>query len=136
MGANNSMPLTPPADESMLQPLDASLKFPDTPMNDQFADEIIESFVAEPEDDVEKVHLITHAKVYAIAEKYVLPYFYLSCLGLLRRMHGCQAPFICALLITAEKLRQAPRSASPPISTTDFPSPIFCIAPLAFGLQS
>lgn len=64
-------PLTPPAEETLFQPLDASLKFPDTPMADQFADDLIESAAMEPEVDVESAHLVTHAKVYAIAEKYV-----------------------------------------------------------------
>jgi hypothetical protein len=63
------MPLTPPADEPTFQPLDASFKLPDTPMTAQFSDEDIESIFAEPEGDVEKAHLVTHAKVYAIAEK-------------------------------------------------------------------
>lgn len=68
------MPLTPPADESMFQPLDASLKLPDTPMADQFADDFLESVAMEPEIDVGSAHLVTHAKVYAIAEKYVPPF--------------------------------------------------------------
>lgn len=63
-------PLTPPAEEAMFQPLDASLKFPDTPMAEQFADEYMESVAMEPEVDVESARLVTHAKVYALAEKY------------------------------------------------------------------
>jgi hypothetical protein len=66
---NSSMPLTPPADEPTFQPLDASFKLPDTPMTAQFSDEDVESIFSEPEGDVEKAHLLTHAKVYAIAEK-------------------------------------------------------------------
>ena len=66
-------PLTPPAEETLFQPLDASLKLPDTPMAEQFADEYLESVATEPEDNVESAHLVTHAKVYAIAEKYVCP---------------------------------------------------------------
>ena len=42
-------------------------------MTAQFSEEDVESIFAEPEGDVEKPHLVTHAKVYAIAEKYVLP---------------------------------------------------------------
>src|SRR5690242_4715268 len=64
-------PLTPPAEQTLLQPLVASLKFPDTPMAEQFADDYTESAAMEPEVDVESAHLVTHAKVYAIAEKYV-----------------------------------------------------------------
>ncbi|KAJ4984228.1 BTB/POZ domain-containing protein [Stagonosporopsis vannaccii] len=63
-------PLTPPAEETLFQPLDASVKFPDTPMAEQFADDYTESAAMEPEVDVESAHLVTHAKVYAIAEKY------------------------------------------------------------------
>ncbi|KAF3031592.1 hypothetical protein E8E12_000805 [Didymella heteroderae] len=63
-------PLTPPAEETLFQPLDASLKLPDTPAAEQFADDYIESITMEPEVDVESAHLVTHAKVYAIAEKY------------------------------------------------------------------
>lgn len=70
-GFNNSMPLTPPADEAMFQPLDASTKMPRTPITDQFPEEDLESVYSEREPDTEKAHLVTHAKVYAIAEKYV-----------------------------------------------------------------
>lgn len=70
-------PLTPPAEETLFQPLEASLKFPDTPMAEQFADNYTESAAMEPEVDVESAHLVTHAKVYAIAEKYV-PHFVIS----------------------------------------------------------
>ena len=66
-------PLTPPAEDTLFQPLDASLKLPDTPMAEQFADEYMESVAMEPEVNVESAHLVTHAKVYAIAEKYVCP---------------------------------------------------------------
>jgi hypothetical protein len=69
--ANNSMPLTPPADEPMFQNMDASTKMPDTPMADHFfEDDDLESQQSETELDVETTHLVTHAKVYAIAEKY------------------------------------------------------------------
>lgn len=67
-------PLTPPAEETLFQPLDASLKLPATPMAEQFADDYIENVTMEPEVDVESAHLVTHAKVYAIAEKYVPPF--------------------------------------------------------------
>jgi len=63
-------PLTPPAEDTLFQPLDVSLKLPDSPMAEQFADEYMESVAEEPEVDVESAHLVTHAKVYAIAEKY------------------------------------------------------------------
>ena len=66
-------PLTPPAEETLFQPLDASLKLPDTPIADQFTDDYIECVTMEPEVDVQSAHLVTHAKVYAIAEKYVPP---------------------------------------------------------------
>jgi hypothetical protein len=64
-------PLTPPAEETLFLPLDASMKLPDTPMSEQFADDCLETMTLEPEIDVESAHLVTHAKVYAIAEKYV-----------------------------------------------------------------
>jgi hypothetical protein len=71
--ANNTMPLTPPPDQPMFQNLDAFIKMPDTPMVDQFEDDDLESVLSDEELDVEKAHLVTHAKVYAIAEKYVPP---------------------------------------------------------------
>jgi hypothetical protein len=96
--ANNSMPLTPPADEPMFQNMDASTKMPDTPMADHFfEDDDLESQQSETELDVETTHLVTHAKVYAIAEKYVLPfvtvYFSAFCLNARRGLRGA---FICA----------------------------------------
>lgn len=80
------MPLTPPADEPIFQNLDASTKMPDTPMADQFfEDDGSESEQSEAEFDIETTHLVTHAKVYAIAEKYVPPfvilYFSTFCLN-------------------------------------------------------
>lgn len=69
--ANASMPLTPPADEPSFQNLDASSKVPDTPMADQFSTDELEGDEPEPELDAPSAHLVTHAKVYAIAEKYV-----------------------------------------------------------------
>jgi hypothetical protein len=68
---NNSMPLTPPADEPAFQNFDTSTKLPDTPMADQFDDDDLESVQSEVEFDTERGQLVTHAKVYAIAEKYV-----------------------------------------------------------------
>lgn len=64
---------TPPAVPQVEQPdnqddLDSSAKLPDTPMQDQFTDPF-DYVYAEPKSDVEKPHLVTHAKVYAIAEK-------------------------------------------------------------------
>jgi hypothetical protein len=65
-----SMPMTPPAeDDNQFESLDASTKLPDTPTADQFDQNPFDSMTAEPEADTEKPHLITHAKVYAIAEK-------------------------------------------------------------------
>ena len=43
-------------------------------MAEQFADDYMETVAMEPEVDVESAHLVTHAKVYAIAEKYVPPF--------------------------------------------------------------
>lgn len=74
--ANNAMPMTPPPEEPTFQNIDPSAKLPDTPMADQFfEDDDLESVHSEPEFDVETTHLVTHAKVYAIAEKYVPPSF-------------------------------------------------------------
>jgi hypothetical protein len=71
--ANTSMPITPPDEEEnqVDDTLDASAKLPDTPMADQFDEE--DPFECIPEEEAAeaaKPHLITHAKVYAIAEKY------------------------------------------------------------------
>ncbi|KAH6644282.1 hypothetical protein C7974DRAFT_17914 [Boeremia exigua] len=63
-------PLTPPAEDTVFRPIDATLKLPDTPMVEQFADDYNEYATMEPEVDVESAHLVIHAKVYAIAEKY------------------------------------------------------------------
>ncbi|PVH95408.1 hypothetical protein DM02DRAFT_537435 [Periconia macrospinosa] len=67
-----SDPLTPPADD---QPdsdfFDGESKRPDSPMADQFTEDPFHAVPMEPQVDTEqKPHLITHAKVYAIAEKY------------------------------------------------------------------
>jgi hypothetical protein len=67
---DTSMPLTPPADQdNHFYSLDASSKLPDSPMADQFDENPFDSMTTEPETDTEQPHLITHAKVYAIAEK-------------------------------------------------------------------
>ncbi|CAA9957051.1 hypothetical protein P3342_000782 [Pyrenophora teres f. teres] len=69
--ANNAMPMTPPPEQNMFQNMDASTKMPDSPMvDDFFQDDDIESIHSEQEFDIETTHLVTHAKVYAIAEKY------------------------------------------------------------------
>jgi hypothetical protein len=66
-----AMPLTPPPSEPTFPNVDAFAKMPATPMADQFLqDDDLESVHSEPESDIESSHLITHAKVYAIAEKY------------------------------------------------------------------
>ncbi|CAI6311217.1 unnamed protein product [Periconia digitata] len=68
-----SDPLTPPADQHAESTdffhMDAS-KMPDSPMADQLAEDPFDLAPTKPEVDAEKPHLITHAKVYAIAEKY------------------------------------------------------------------
>jgi hypothetical protein len=94
---NHSMPLTPPADEPTFQNLDASSKMPDTPMADQFAFDELEGEQSEPELDVQTAHLVTHAKVYAIAEKYVCSFVIVifSFLPELRALVCCSL-FICA----------------------------------------
>lgn len=65
------MPLTPPADVPTFQSMDVSAKLPRTPMlNQSQADDY---FVMQPSDPLvtfETPHLVSHAKVYAIAEKY------------------------------------------------------------------
>jgi hypothetical protein len=69
-GANGFLPpLTPPADQPTFHVLDASTKLPDTPVADQFAIDDLEGELSEPELDLDKAHLVTHTKVYAIAEK-------------------------------------------------------------------
>lgn len=66
---DTSMPMTPPADRDNHHHLDASAKQPDTPMAEQFDEDSFDCVVDELEADAEKPHLVTHAKVYAIAEK-------------------------------------------------------------------
>ncbi|KAF1848751.1 uncharacterized protein K460DRAFT_80526 [Cucurbitaria berberidis CBS 394.84] len=71
LAATNSLPMTPPADELTTQNFNApSSKMPDTPMADESAADYLTSVQLEPDVDDEKAHLVTHAKVYAIAEKY------------------------------------------------------------------
>ncbi|KAF2679206.1 hypothetical protein K458DRAFT_119023 [Lentithecium fluviatile CBS 122367] len=68
---DTSMPLTPPTEqENQFDNLNASTKLPDSPMADQLDENPFDCMTTEPEADTEKPHLITHAKVYAIAEKY------------------------------------------------------------------
>lgn len=74
--ASTTPPLTPPVDEPTSQSLNM-LKVPDSPMADQFSMDELEEEQSEPELDVQKSHLITHAKVYAIAAKYVCPRHFL-----------------------------------------------------------
>jgi len=66
-------PMTPP--EEHTNELDSleSAKLPDTPMSDQDETEAFEDTIPEFEADMEKPHLVTHVKVYAIAEKYGIP---------------------------------------------------------------
>ncbi|KAF2251310.1 hypothetical protein BU26DRAFT_280646 [Trematosphaeria pertusa] len=69
--AGSAMPMTPPEEQAnQFDALDASAKLPETPTADQFTEDPFDAVTAEPEADVERPHLITHAKVYAIAEKY------------------------------------------------------------------
>lgn len=68
---DTSVPLTPPQEhDDEFDSLDASAKLPDTPMADQCDESPFDYVMAEPQADAEKAHLVTHAKVYAIAEKY------------------------------------------------------------------
>ncbi|KAJ4374862.1 hypothetical protein N0V83_001940 [Neocucurbitaria cava] len=70
LAANNRMPMTPPADEPTAPIFDVSTKMADMPMADQPEEDDLESVQSEPEVGDEKAHLVTHATVYAIAEKY------------------------------------------------------------------
>lgn len=68
--ASPSMTPESHADQSYAQDaLDVSAKLPDTPMQGQFSDDTFDYFYEEPKADNEQPHLVTHAKVYAIAEK-------------------------------------------------------------------
>ncbi|KAF1994640.1 hypothetical protein P154DRAFT_367263 [Amniculicola lignicola CBS 123094] len=67
-------PLTPPTEDATDEmDADASTKLPDTPMADQHDENPFDALTADAEADIEKPHLVTHAKVYAIAEKYGIP---------------------------------------------------------------
>ncbi|KAF1978964.1 hypothetical protein BU23DRAFT_191678 [Bimuria novae-zelandiae CBS 107.79] len=71
--ATPATPLTEEAEH--LQPddqdaLELPAKLPDTPMQDQFMDDPFDYVFTETKADDEQSHLVTHAKVYAIAEKY------------------------------------------------------------------
>jgi hypothetical protein len=142
--ANNTMPMTPPADEPTFHNLDASTKMPDTPMADQFfEDDDLESEQSETEFDIETTHLVTHAKIYAIAEKYVplfvIVYFSTFCLnarpGLwggfhLRAVHG-------TAVLNADKPRGVRHKHSAlPITLRDAPSvlPLHTLPSLLFFL--
>jgi len=73
-------PLTPPPNEPTFQNVDASAKLAATPMVDQILeDDDLESVESEPESEIQSAHLVTHAKVYAIAEKYVPPSLIIFC---------------------------------------------------------
>ncbi|KAF2492689.1 hypothetical protein BU16DRAFT_88451 [Lophium mytilinum] len=64
-------PLTPIEDAPVDHFEDVDAKLPDTPMQDQLDEEdLFEAAFAEPAVDSDAPHLVTHAKVYAIAEKY------------------------------------------------------------------
>lgn len=64
-------PLTPPAEPMPhFDTMDSSTKYPDSPMEDQTDEDPFDAVEEEPEADMGKAHLVTHAKVYAIAEKY------------------------------------------------------------------
>lgn len=63
-------PLTPIEDAPVDHFEDVDAKLPDTPMQDQLDEEdLFEAAFSEPAVDSDAPHLITHAKVYAIAEK-------------------------------------------------------------------
>ncbi|OCL12365.1 hypothetical protein AOQ84DRAFT_285365 [Glonium stellatum] len=64
-------PLTPPDDRTnQFEMLDSS-KLPDTPVEDQYVEEDpFENTFEDQLPDSTQAHLVTHAKVYAIAEKY------------------------------------------------------------------
>lgn len=69
--AVNNAPMTPPADEpAAFQDLELTSKPFDMPIASEFEEEDVESVGSEPEPAMEKCHLIAHARVYAMAEKY------------------------------------------------------------------
>lgn len=64
-------PLTPPDDRTNQFEMFDPSKLPDTPMEDQYTEEDpFENAFADQVPDSTQPHLVTHAKVYAIAEKY------------------------------------------------------------------
>lgn len=69
MSSLASVPLTPPADGA--SPFDLSLKIPppDSAVGDLDMDRFDEIQIDEQEPDINQPNLITHCKVYAIAEK-------------------------------------------------------------------
>ncbi|KAF2264147.1 hypothetical protein CC78DRAFT_247632 [Lojkania enalia] len=73
--AANAMPnpLTPPDEQPNRFEADLSAKLPDMPVENLVEEDSFENMEAEPEANVENPHLVTHAKVYAIAERYGIP---------------------------------------------------------------
>lgn len=73
ISAATPAPPTPPQVEQQPHDQDApelSAKLPDSPMQDQFTDDPFDYIPVEPKaDQEEQPHLVTHTKVYAIAEK-------------------------------------------------------------------
>lgn len=67
-----SSPLTPPPEQHVprFTTLDASAKIPVTPSPEESIENPFENLPGESPTEIEKPHLIIHAKVYAIAEKY------------------------------------------------------------------
>ncbi|KAF2203662.1 hypothetical protein GQ43DRAFT_252006 [Delitschia confertaspora ATCC 74209] len=63
-------PLTPPDEQTNQVEMAGSAKYLDSAIMDQVDEDSDESEHAEPNHDDESPHLIIHAKVYAIAEKY------------------------------------------------------------------
>jgi len=122
--AANNAPITPPADGPAFQNFDLSSKLSDTPIAHQFEDDDVESVGSEPEPAIEKSHLVVHAKVYAIAEKYVYSFCWLLRLPtslpgitplyprLLPFTDTSCSPRMHALCRTADELRLTPRFAS------------------------
>jgi hypothetical protein len=116
------MPLTPPADEPEFQSLDASSKFPDTPMADESAFDELEGEQSAQELDVQNAHLVTHAKVYAIAEKYVCHFVIFHFFSL--------AVGLCAPLLTSHSrvhIMFAPRCCGGLHGISTPTSPAICV---------
>lgn len=101
----------------MFQNMDASTKMPDSPMVDEFLqDDDLESIHSEQEFDIETTHLVTHTKVYAIAEKYVPPSFH-------SLLFVCAHPCLLRLLSSAvaDSLVLAMTGCIAALSNTDIP---------------